>query len=294
MRRPSRNDECWCGSGEKYKKCHLDTDENMLFRLEKFKKNGCPIPSFSLIYSPTEIESIRRACRLTAQLLTEVEKLVFPGVKTNEIDAWVDSETRKRGAVPAPLNYKGFPKSVCISINEVVCHGIPSERTLKSGDIVNIDITCILDGFYGDASRMYLVGDVSESAKRLVDVTRECLMRAVSAIRPFEPVNNVGKTIQPIAEAAGFSVVRDFVGHGVGKTFHHDPYVCHYNVSEPTMILVPNMVFTIEPMINAGAYATTVLKDGWTAVTKDGSLSAQWEHTILVTENGAEILTVEE
>lgn len=291
MKRPNRNDACWCGSGLKYKKCHLDIDEQLLARLQFFKREGFPIPNFSLIYTEAEIDGIRAASRLTAQLLTEVEMWIKPGVKTDDINKWVDSETRKHGAIPAPLNYKGFPKSVCISINEVVCHGIPSDRLLKEGDIVNIDITCILNGFYGDASRMYMVGNVSDEAKKLVAVTKECLDKAIAAVRPFEPVNNVGQAIQPIAEAAGFSVVRDFVGHGVGTRFHHEPNVCHYDVDEPTMILVPNMVFTIEPMINSGAYSTKVLSDAWTAVTKDGSLSAQWEHTIRVTETGAEVLT---
>ena len=294
MKRPNRNDECWCGSGQKYKKCHLDSDEQLLAQLSTFKKQGFPVPGFSSIYTPSEIEGIRAASRLTAQLLTEVATLAKPGTKTDDINTWVDTETRRHGAIPAPLNYRGFPKSVCISINEVVCHGIPSDRTLKEGDIVNIDITCILNGYYGDASRMYLIGDVSNEARKLVDVTKLCLEKAVAAVKPFEPINNVGKAIQPIADAAGFSVVRDFVGHGVGKTFHHDPYVCHYDSKEPSMIVVPNMVFTIEPMINAGAYPTKVMSDGWTALTKDGSLSAQWEHTVRVTETGAEILTKED
>ncbi|MDH5752152.1 MAG: type I methionyl aminopeptidase, partial [Deltaproteobacteria bacterium] len=197
----------------------------------------------------------------------------------------------QHGAVPAPLNYKGFPKSVCTSVNEVVCHGIPGDRVLKDGDIINIDVTPILNGYYGDTSRMYLVGDVSAEARKLVDVTRECLQLGIDQVRPGGFIGDIGHAIQQHAESHGYSVVRDFVGHGTGVRFHEDPQVPHFGRKGTGPQIFAGMVFTIEPMINKGGWRIRVLKDDWTAVTQDGTLSAQWEHTILVTDNGVEILT---
>ena len=199
-------------------------------------------------------------------------------------------------AYPAPLNYRGksavgFPKSVCTSVNNVICHGIPGNEVLKEGDIINVDVTSILDGYYGDASRMFLIGDVSEEAKNLVDITQQCLQIGIQQVKPGKTTGDIGHAIQTHAEGLGYSVVRDFAGHGVGIEFHEEPQILHYGKPNTGVLLQPNMVFTIEPMINIGRPECKLLRDGWTAVTQDGSLSAQWEHTIRVTSNGSEILT---
>ncbi len=263
------------------------SDPRLLF----FKQQGFPVPTKRILNSPQDIEGIRKACSLTKSLLDEVATFVKPGITTNDINAYVHDLTLAHGAIPAPLNYKGFPKSVCTSLNEVVCHGIPSDRVLVDGDILNVDITCILDGYYGDSCRMYLIGDVAEPARRLVSVTKECLDLAIAQVKPFNTLKDIAKAIETHAHAHGYSVVEVFGGHGIGKQFHQDPFVYHYVRYEKQMVLVPSMTFTIEPMINMGKPGCRVLSDKWTAVTQDGSLSAQWEHTVLVTETGVEILT---
>ncbi|MDP9127082.1 MAG: type I methionyl aminopeptidase [Pseudomonadota bacterium] len=241
--------------------------------------------------------AMRKAGRLAAEVLDFITPHVVPGARTGDLDDMCDAFTRERGAKSAPLGYRGYPRATCISINHVVCHGIPGEKRLEEGDIANIDITVLLDGWHGDTSRMFIVGEkVGIKAKRLVDVTYECLMRGVEAVRPGAFFGDIGRAIQPLAEAAGFTVVRDFCGHGVGRIFHTAPSILHYAdedhpSAEHSIRMEPGMIFTIEPMINAGRYETKVLQDGWTAVTKDKSLSAQFEHTIGVTENGAEIFT---
>jgi methionyl aminopeptidase len=283
----SRNDTCWCGSGKKYKKCHLEMD----LRLEELEKKGYIIPPRSIIKSEEQIAGIRRACQLSREILDRLEDLITPGITTDTINTWVHEYTIAHGAIPAPLHYNGYPKSVCTSINEVICHGIPEERVLVDGDILNIDVTCILDGYYGDTSRMYLIGDPSAQARELVRVARECMYLGIEQVRPFNRVGDIGYTIEQHARKYGFSVVQDFGGHGVGVEFHEEPFVQHYGEKDSGMILIPNMVFTIEPMINAGSYECRVLDDNWTAVTADGSLSAQWEHTVRVTEDGVEILS---
>ena len=292
----SRNSPCWCGSGKKFKKCHLGK-EQILSPIKHEK------PKFSekLIYIKTEeqIEGIRKSSQLTKKLLDMVEDRISEGVTTNEIDQWVHSETLANGAIPAPLNYghgtgrrrMPFPKSICTSPNNVICHGIPNNQVLNNGDIINVDITSILDGYYGDASRMFIIGDVPEETKKLVEVTRECLKLGIEQVFPSKRLGDIGHVIQNHAEKNGFSVVRDFAGHGVGIEFHEAPQVLHYGQPGKGEMLRENMVFTIEPMINMGSYECKVLGDGWTAVTADGSLSAQWEHTLLVTNSGAEILT---
>ena len=245
-----------------------------------------------IIKAPEQIEGIRKACHLTRDILDSLEGRIELGITTEQINTWVHEMTVAAGAVPAPLNYRGYPKSVCTSINEVICHGIPSpDRVLKEGDIINIDVTSILGGYYGDSSRMYLVGEVSQAARRLVEVTRQCLVVGIEQVRPGNTVGDIGHAIQQLAEGSGYSVVRAFVGHGTGVTFHEAPDVPHYGEPGAGVTLVPNMVFTIEPMINIGGYHATVLEDGWTAVTTDGSLSAQWEHTVRVTEDGVEVMT---
>lgn len=283
----SRNDTCWCGSGKKYKKCHLEMD----LRLEELEKKGYIIPPRSIIKSEEQIAGIRRACQLSREILDRLEDLITPGITTDTINTWVHEYTIAHGAIPAPLHYNGYPKSVCTSINEVICHGIPEERVLVDGDILNIDVTCILDGYYGDTSRMYLIGDPSAQARELVRVARECMYLGIEQVRPFNRVGDIGYTIEQHARKYGFSVVQDFGGHGVGVEFHEEPFVQHYGEKDSGMILIPNMVFTIEPMINAGSYECRILDDNWTAVTADGSLSAQWEHTVRVTEDGVEILS---
>ena len=244
------------------------------------------------IKTDVELDKMRVAGLLTKQVLDMITPHVAPGITTDELDRIChDYIIDELDAIPAPLNYRGFPKSICTSVNHVVCHGIPGKRKLKTGDIINIDITVIKDGYHGDASRMFTIGDVSIRAQRLINITRECLETAICLVRPGIRLGDIGATIQQHAESNGFSVVREYCGHGIGRVFHEDPQVLHYGSFGSGLELVPGMTFTIEPMINAGKKETRLLPDGWTVVTRDHSLSAQWEHTIGVTENGHEILT---
>jgi len=220
-----------------------------------------------------------------------LDEYIYEGITTNEIDKIVYEFTMKNGGKPAPLNYKGFPKSICTSINDVICHGIPDETVLKEGDIINVDITTILDGYYSDSSRMYSVGNISDEAEKIIKTAKECLEIGIDMVKPYESLNKQGIAIEEYASQMGFSVVRDLGGHGIGLEFHEEPHVHHHDTDENDIILLPGMVFTIEPMINEGMFLCKLLDDGWTIKTVDGSLSAQWEHTVLVTETGAEILT---
>ena len=248
--------------------------------------------------TPEEIEKMRVACRLAAEVLDYITPFVKQGVTTAELDQrCLDYMVNVQGCVSASLNYAPpghtpYPKATCISLNHQVCHGIPGERKLKNGDILNIDVTVIKDGYHGDTSRMYQVGEVSVLARRLCEITFECMWLGIDQVRPGATLGDVGHAIQKHAEGHGFSVVREFCGHGVGRKFHQDPQVLHYGRPGTGVKLVPGMIFTIEPMINAGRKELRILPNGWTAVTKDRSLSAQWEHTILVTETGYEVLTV--
>ncbi len=236
---------------------------------------------------------MRAACRLAAEVLEMIEPYVCPGVSTDELDRIChDYIVNVQRAIPAPLNYRGFPKSICTSVNHQVCHGIPGPKKLKSGDIVNIDITVIKNGYHGDTSKMFLVGDPSIKARRLVAATQEAMYRGIAEVAPGRPLNAIGKSIQQYAESLGYSVVREFCGHGIGRAFHEDPQVLHYHDAKVDTVLQPGMIFTIEPMINLGKRQVKILPDGWTAVTKDHSLSAQWEHTVLVTATGHEVLTL--
>jgi len=239
----------------------------------------------------SDIEAIKVAGRLAVKTLEIVEPYVKAGVKTDDINTLVHEFTIKNGAIPAPLNYRGYPKSVCISVNEVICHGIPDSRILKEGDIVNIDVTPILNGYYADANKTFFVGPPSSDAKKIVSVARESLKAGRAMVRPGKKIGDIGWAIQTYAESHGCSVVREFVGHGVGFEFHEAPQVPHYGTKGKGIILVPGMVFTIEPMINLGKRELHILEDGWTAVTDDGSLSAQFEQTYHVTEDGFEVLT---
>jgi len=244
------------------------------------------------IKSKTEIEKMRIAGRLAADVLEIITPHVQIGITTQELDRIChDHIVNVQHTIPAPLNYKGFPNSICTSINHVVCHGIPCERKLKDGDILNVDVTIIKDGYHSDTSMMFILGNTSVLAKRLVRVALECLYRGIAVVRPGAHFGDIGAVIQKHAEQNHFSVVRDYCGHGLGKKFHEDPQVLHFGKAGTGAIMKPGMTFTIEPMINAGKSPTKVLADGWTAVTKDHSLSAQWEHTLLVTENGCEVLT---
>lgn len=244
------------------------------------------------IKSPEEIEKMRIAGHLATQVLNMIGEYVVPSVTTGELNEichqYIVNDLK---AIPAPLNYRGFPKSICTSINHQVCHGIPGNKKLKSGDIVNIDITVIKDGFHGDTSKMFIVGKASIRAKRLIQVTQEAMYIGIGLVRPGTHLGDIGHAIQKYAEAKGYSVVREFCGHGIGRGFHEEPQVLHYGKPDTGLVLQPGLTFTIEPMINIGKRHVKILPDGWTAITKDRSLSAQWEHTILVTDTGFEILT---
>lgn len=244
--------------------------------------------------TPSEIKKMRLAGRLAAEVLEMIAPQVVPGISTGELDRIChDYIVDHQQAIPAPLNYRGFPKSICTSLNQVVCHGIPSDRKLlKSGDIVNIDITVIKDGYHGDTSAMFLVGEVAPHAKRLVSITQECLYKAIDIVRPGIRLGDIGHVIQSHAESNHYSVVREYCGHGIGRGFHEEPQILHYGEPETGLEICEGMTFTIEPMINAGKRHTKLSKrDGWTVETKDGRLSAQWEHTILVTASGCDVLT---
>lgn len=245
------------------------------------------------IKTPEAIERMRVAGRLAADVLDMIGPQVQPGITTDELDAIChDYITRVQKAVPAPLNYRGFPKSICTSVNHQVCHGIPGNKRLKRGDIVNVDITVIKDGYHGDTSKMFFVGEPSVLARRLVNITREAMFRGIRAVRPGATLGDIGHAIQQFVESQGYSVVREYCGHGIGREFHEDPQVLHYGKPGEGLTLLPGMCFTVEPMVNAGKRFIKLLPDGWTVVTKDRSLSAQWEHTILVTEDGHEVLTL--
>lgn len=258
-----------------------------LIQSNKVNKDGIEL------HRASDFEGMRKAGKLAAETLDMITQHVAPDVTTETLDKLCFDFITKHGAVPAPLGYKGFPKSICTSINHVVCHGIPEDRKLKDGDIVNIDVTVILDGWHGDSSRMYMVGDkISVKARRLVDVTYDCLMKGIDVVKPGATLGDVGHVIQEYAESHRFSVVRDFCGHGIGQSFHAPPSVVHFGRPGEGVVLEPGMFFTIEPMINTGDWRTKVLADGWTAVTRDRGLSAQFEHTLAVTDDGFEIFTL--
>ncbi|RMD78593.1 MAG: methionyl aminopeptidase [Lentisphaerae bacterium] len=283
-RKGSLTFRCWCGSNRLYKNCHYKSDQ----RRGAIHPQQQNIP----IKTKEQIEGIRRAGMITAQVLDMVDREIRIGMTTEDINELVHAETLRLGAIPAPLNYRGFPKSVCTSLNDVICHGIPSrDVVLRDGDIINVDVTCIVDGYYGDASRMYLLGDVSDEARALVETARRCLELGIEQVKPGNTLGDIGHAIQQYAESSGYSVVRAFTGHGTGVRFHEPPEVLHVGQPGRGIVLVPGMTFTIEPMINMGSPDCRILRDGWTAVTRDGSLSAQWEHTLLVTPEGVEILT---
>jgi methionyl aminopeptidase len=299
------NDPCWCGSGKKYKRCHKTSEERVRpGTLSPTRAVPAEIvrPDYADSGEPTRwneprvksadvIARMRHAGRIAAEILQLAGEQVAPGVTTDTIDAFVHQATIERNAYPSPLNYRGFPKSVCTSVNEVICHGIPDDRELRDGDIVNIDVTAFIDGVHGDTNATFLVGEVDPETQRLVRVTRECLDLGIAAVHPEAPVSDIGRAIEVHANAEGFDVVRAFVGHGIGEQFHTDLQIPHYHEPRLTTPIETGMVFTIEPMIATGSGRHLLWDDGWTAVTADGTRTAQFEHMLLVTDDGAEVLT---
>lgn len=282
----SRNDPCWCGSEKKYKKCHLGKDAQ--------KGSGRDRKKNPLVLDEHERDGMRAAGRFNAQLMDYIRDKVQPGVTTRQIDQWVHEYTLDHGQIPACLGYKGFPRSCCTSVNEVVCHGIPDETTLKDGDIVNIDLTTIVDGWHGDSSETFLIGEVSEEARRVTQCSFECLYIGIRAIKPRGKIIDIGKAIKAHADKFGFSVVREYQGHGIGRIFHQEPSIPHFpELRLYNRTVEPGVCFTIEPMINLGTWRTMLdPTDKWTVRTLDRKLSAQFEHTLLMTEDGPEILTM--
>lgn len=284
------DDPCWCKSNKKYQDCHKEFD----LKLDEYRKKGYLVTPKKMIKNEAQIEGIKVAGIINNGLLDLIGENIKVGMTTEDIDILTRNYLKDNDARSADLNFEGYPKSICTSINDVVCHGIPSDKViLKDGDILNVDATIEHKGYYADASRMYLVGEVKESAKRLVEVTKECLKKGIEVIKPWEStLNDIGLVIEKLAHKKGYSVVEEFCGHGVGLKMHEDPYVLHYSVKEPTYLIVPGMVFTIEPMINEGKRFIHIdYKDDWTVRTNDKKLSAQWENTILITENGVEIIS---
>ncbi len=284
-----RNLPCWCGSGKKYKHCHAELDA----KLETLAMEGEEVPKHKMIKNAEQIARIKESCKVNVAVLDAVEREIRPGMACSEINDIVNEVTYSMGAIPAPLHYEGYPYSVCTSVNEQVCHGFPTRHAvLKEGDIVNVDCSSILDGYFSDSSRMYCIGEVSSERRKLVQVTRECMEKGIACVKPFAHLGDVGEAIQAHARANGYSVVDTIGGHGCGIAFHEDPYVSHVGKKGTGMVLVPGMIFTIEPMINAGTAAVVTNKaNGWEVSTRDGRDSAQWENMILVTETGYEILS---
>ena len=284
-----RNEPCWCGSGRKYKVCHAGFDA----KIESYREKGHIVPPHHIIKTPAQIEQIKESCKINIAILDYLEEHIYEGMNTKEIDQIVYDMTTKRGGIPAPLNYEGFPYSVCTSVNDQVCHGFPSEDViLKSGDIVNVDCSTILNGYFSDASRMFKMGNVSERAERLVRVTEECVQRGLAAAKPWGHLGDIADAINTHAQANGYSVVEEIGGHGIGLEFHEDPFVSYVTPKGSEMLLVPGMMFTIEPMINEGSPDFFVDEDNdWTVYTIDDGLSAQIEYMVLVKEDGVEVLT---
>lgn len=284
-----RNDECWCGSGKKYKKCHEAFDEN----LEKLHRAGEIVPPRNLLKNSKDIEGIKKSAAVNIGSLDEVAKNIHAGCSTQDIDKWVYEYTIAHGAIPAPLNYEGFPASCCTSINDVICHGIPNKNEiLKEGDIVNVDCSTVLDGYYSDSSRMFIIGDAGKEITNFVERVKKSINIGLNEVKPYFHLQDMAKAIQEYLEGFGYSVVREYGGHGIGKEFHEEPWVSHTTWAGEDYIMPPGMCFTIEPMVNLGKHnIKSPGSDGWTVRTKDGSLSAQWEIQVVVTEDGYEILS---
>lgn len=315
---PRPNDPCWCGSGNKYKRCHKEADHEAQRaegkRLEEGRVRpgrlsplrevppGIPRPDYASTgapgpgsgrtrRTPEELVALRKACSAAAQVLKLTGEAVKPGVTTDALDALAHDAIVALGGYPSPLNYRGFPKSICTSANEIICHGIPDSRALREGDIVNLDITVFLEGMHGDTNATFEVGQVDEASRTLVRVTRECLWKGIEAVKPGRPISDIGRAIEAWADQHGFGVVRSYCGHGIGDVFHTPLQIPHYFDPRARTLMEPGMSFTIEPMITAGTWEDRLWDDGWTVVTADLRRSAQFEHTIVVTDDGAEVLT---
>lgn len=284
----NRNDPCWCGSGQKYKKCHYEFDR----KLAAYRLRGCRIPSRNLIKTPYQMEKIRESAKINVAVLDYVAEHIKAGVPTEEIDRWVYEETTRRHGIPAPLNFEGFPKSVCTSVNDQVCHGIPSpDIVLQEGDIINVDVSTILDGYYSDSSRMFIIGSTTPEKQKLVEVTKECMELGLKQVKPWGFLGDVGQAVNDHARTHGYQVVQNIGGHGVGLAFHEDPFVSYVARKGTGMIMAPGLCFTIEPMVNMGTCENWVDgQNGWTVRTRDGLPSAQWEIQVLVTETGYEVI----
>lgn len=284
-----RNELCWCGSGKKYKKCHMQIDDKILL----LASEGHIVPDRSMLKTPAQIEEIKKSAALNTAVLDHVAKHIHAGMSTAEIDKLVYDYTTEHGGIPAPLGYDGFPKSVCTSINNEVCHGIPDENIiLEEGDIINVDVSTILNGYYSDASRMFAIGELSDRAKKILKATEECVELGLAAAKPWGHLGDIADAINSHAQTNGYSVVEDIGGHGIGLEFHEEPFVSYVTEKGTEMVLVPGMMFTIEPMINEGSPDFFVDEDnGWTVYTEDDGLSAQIEYMVLVTETGIEVLT---
>ena len=283
-----KKDPCWCGSGKEYEHCHMEFDR----KLSRARFMGHEIPSHKIIKTPAQIEKIRESGKLNAAVLDYVAERIEAGVTTEEIDRWVYDFTTKNGGIQAPLNFEGFPKSVCTSIDSQVCHGIPSENvTLKDGDIINVDVSTILDGYFSDSSRMFLIGNVSPEKERLVRVTKEAVEEGLKQVRPWGYLGDMGQAVHDYVKKHGYTVVEEVGGHGIGLEFHEDPFVSYVSKKGTEMVMAPGMIFTIEPMVNMGTSEIYVDdSNGWTIYTEDGLPSAQWEIMVLVTEEGHEVL----
>ena len=284
-----RNDPCWCGSGKKYKKCHYDFDQ----MIRKIEAEGHIVPRHDMLKTPDEVEMIKKSAKINVAVLDEITEKIHEGMRLSEIDDIVNDVTEKMGGIPAPLNYEGFPYSVCTSVNDQVCHGFPREDTvLKSGDIINCDCSTILNGYYSDSSRMYCIGDVDPERKKLVEVTKECVELGLEQVKPWGFMGDMSHAVEEHALANGYRVVEEFGGHGVGIEFREDPFVGYVGDPGTDMLLVPGLMFTIEPMINMGRKDIFIDEDnGWEVYTQDGKPSAQWEIQVLVTDTGHEVIS---
>jgi methionyl aminopeptidase len=302
---PQTNDPCWCGSGRKYKRCHKPLEGRVLpgdISPMRSVPDHIVKPHYAdtgdvrrlpeeRVKSPDVIDRMRHSCTLAAEILRLAGEFVRPGITTDEIDIYVHDLCIANGAYPSPLNYHGYPKSVCTSVNEVICHGIPDDRPLQEGDIINLDVTTYIHGVHGDTNATFPVGEIDPQNRQLIDVTEECMWHGIDAVKPGQPLSDIGKAIENHAKKHRFGVVRSFIGHGIGENFHTDVQVLHYYDPRASMIMRPGMTFTIEPMITLGGWQHRMWDDDWTAVTADGKRTAQFEHTVLVTDTGVDILT---
>lgn len=282
------NDVCWCGSGRKYKKCHMMQDDKM----QILRDRRLLVPDQKLLKTPAQVEGMKASAAVNMAALDAVAEKICAGMSTEDINTIVHDVTTRMGAIPAPFGYEGFPKSVCTSINDEVCHGIPdASRILQDGDIINVDVSTILNGYYSDSSRMFMIGDVSADRRRLVEVTKECVEKGLEQVKPWGFLGDIGAAVNEHAKKNGYSVVREIGGHGIGLDFHEDPWVSFVSKKETGMVLVPGLCFTIEPMVNMGRHGIFCDEDnGWTIYTRDGKPSAQWEVQVLVTEKGYELI----